>query len=51
MTTTQLRQALLAELARAEADARKSDTEDDFAYHNGEVDGLGFALEILKKVI
>ena len=51
MTIDQLRQALLEEMKRAEADAQMSTITEDLEYHNGEFDGLGFALELLKKVI
>ncbi len=47
MTIDQLRQNLLTELHRAEADAEMSANEDDLAYHNGEIDGLNYALNLI----
>lgn len=50
MTLTEYRKKLTTELIRAEADAEMSANEDDLAYHNGEIDGLNYALDFLKEV-
>lgn len=50
MNITELRKKLKTELIRAELDAEMSANEDDLAYHNGEIDGLNYALDFLKEV-
>lgn len=50
MTIEELRKKLKQELIRAEADSEMSADEDDLAYHNGEQDGLTFALELLERI-
>lgn len=50
MKITEYRKKLTTELIRAELDAEMSADEDDLAYHNGEIDGLNFALDFLEKV-
>lgn len=45
--TAELRKKLIEERKRAERDAEMSTAEDDLAYHNGEIDGLGWAIYFL----
>jgi hypothetical protein len=42
---------LKLEVERAERDAEMSTLEDDLAYHNGETDGLNWAIYHLEKLL